>query len=409
MAPEATDNQVPPAGSVFSLGWLMAQLYGPLQRRPAGENLSHLPALAELDESDGIKLALVELARLLAPYPDLSGAPLANAWGSGDQTAFTAAVSALNLAILECLIFDSEQLNAYQLGRALSDTCWLPENADAKFFLGQFERHRLATLQLWLAQASGVLPPLSAVTVSRSLQNWQDWADTYASMITSGWATLRAPISAAVRTQAAAWHALLGGQTDTDSQTSVDAWIQAGRSMVRTGRQLTAEVLRRFWPIVVIIAVATGGLLYLAIANSSGTAKVWTSLVTVAAALGVSGASLRAAALRAASGIEQDIWRAANFDARAWGATWLPTEPHGRAQQRQLANRGVDAPHARNALEVSASSRQPAPGPPPLTTPPQPVAAQPVAAQPVAAQPVAAQPVPPGPPPASAGAPAGLG
>jgi hypothetical protein len=404
MAPEATDNQVPPAGSVFSLGWLMAQLYGPLQRRPAGENLSHLPALAELDESDGIKLALVELARLLAPYPDLSGAPLANAWGSGDQTAFTAAVSALNLAILECLIFDSEQLNAYQLGRALSDTCWLPENADAKFFLGQFERHRLATLQLWLAQASGVLPPLSAVTVSRSLQNWQDWADTYASMITSGWATLRAPISAAVRTQAAAWHALLGGQTDTDSQTSVDAWIQAGRSMVRTARQLTAEVLRRFWPIVVIIAVATGGLLYLAIANSSGTAKVWTSLVTVAAALGVSGASLRAAALRAASGIEQDIWRAANFDARAWGATWLPTEPHGRAQQRQLANRGVDAPHARNALEVSASSRQPAPGPPPLTTPP-----QPVAAQPVAAQPVAAQPVPPGPPPASAGAPAGLG
>jgi hypothetical protein len=404
MAPEATDNQVPPAGSVFSLGWLMAQLYGPLQRRPAGENLSHLPALAELDESDGIKLALVELARLLAPYPDLSGAPLANAWGSGDQTAFTAAVSALNLAILECLIFDSEQLNAYQLGRALSDTCWLPENADAKFFLGQFERHRLATLQLWLAQASGVLPPLSAVTVSRSLQNWQDWADTYASMITSGWATLRAPISAAVRTQAAAWHALLGGQTDTDSQTSVDAWIQAGRSMVRTGRQLTAEVLRRFWPIVVIIAVATGGLLYLAIANSSGTAKVWTSLVTVAAALGVSGASLRAAALRAASGIEQDIWRAADFDARAWGATWLPTEPHGRAQQRQLANRGVDAPHARNALEVSASSRQPAPGPPPLTTPP-----QPVAAQPVAAQPVAAQPVPPGPPPASAGAPAGLG
>ena len=224
-------------------------------------------------------------------------------------------------------------------------------------------------MQLWLAQASGVLPPLSAVTVSGSLQNWQDWADTYASMITSGWATLRAPISAAMRTQAAAWHALLGGQTDTAGQTSVDAWIQAGRSMVHTARQLTAEILRRFWPIVVIIAVATGGLLYLAIANSSGTAKVWTSLVTVAAALGVSGASLRTAALRAASGMEEDIRQAATFDARAWGATWLPTEPQGRAQQRRLANRGVDAPHARNALEVSAPSGQPAPGPPPASAP----------------------------------------
>ena len=368
MAPEVTDNQTPPPGSVFSLGWLMAQLYGPLQRRPAEENPAHLPTVTELDKSDGIKLALVELARLLGPYPNLSGAALATAWNSGDQPGFTAAVSTLNLAILEQLIPDVQQLNAYQLGRALSDTCWLPGNADAKFFLGQFERHRLATLQLWLAQASGVLPPLSAVTVSRSLQNWQDWADTYASMITSGWATLRAPISAAMRTQAAAWHALLGGQMDTAGQTSVDAWIQAGRSMVRTARQLTLEILRRFWPIVVIIAAATGGLLYLAIANSSGTAKVWTSLVTVAAALGVSGASLRAAALSAASGMEEDVRRAANFDARAWGATWLPTEPQGRGQQRQLANRGVDAPHARNALEVSAPSGQPAPGPPPLTT-----------------------------------------
>ena len=407
MAPEVTDNQTPPPGSVFSLGWLMAQLYGPLQRRPAEENPAHLPTVTELDKSDGIKLALVELARLLGPYPNLSGAALATAWNSGDQPGFTAAVSTLNLAILEQLIPDVQQLNAYQLGRALSDTCWLPGNADAKFFLGQFERHRLATLQLWLAQASGVLPPLSAVTVSRSLQNWQDWADTYASMITSGWATLRAPISAAMRTQAAAWHALLGGQMDTAGQTSVDAWIQAGRSMVRTARQLTLEVLRRFWLIVVIIAAATGGLLYLAIANSSGTAKVWTSLVTVAAALGVSGASLRAAALRAASGMEEDVRRAANFDARAWGATWLPTEPQGRGQQRQLANRGVDAPHARNALEVSAPSGQPAPGPPPLTTPSQPVAPQPVAPQPVAPQPVAPEPVEPGPPPASAGAPAG--
>ena len=387
MAPEVTDNQIPPAGSVFSLGWLMAELYGPLQRRPAEENPARLPAVAELDESDRINLALVKLARLLAPYPNLSGATVATAWGSGDQPGFTAAVSALNLAILEQLISDGQQLSAYQLGRALNDTCWLPDNADAKFFLGQFERHRLATLQLWLAQASGVLPPLSAVTVNRSLQNWQDWADSYASMITSGWATLRAPISAAMRTQAAAWHALLGGQMDTDGQTSVDAWIQAGRSMVRTTRQLTAEVLRRFWPIVVIIAAATGGLLYLAIANSSGTAKVWTSLVTVAAALGVSGASVRAAALRAASGMEQDVCRAANFDARAWGATWLPTEPQGRAQQRRLANRGVDAPHARNGLEVSAPSGQPAPAPAPLATPPEPVAAGPVGAGPVAAEP----------------------
>ncbi len=209
---------------------------------------------------------------------------------------------------------------------------------------------------MWLAGASGVLPPLSAVTVSRSLQNWQEWADSYASMIKDGWATLRSPVAAALHTQAAAWHCLLRGEMDTGGQTSVDAWVQAGRSMVRTSRQLVLAIVRHFWLLLAVIAAATGGLLYLAIANSSGTAKVWTSLATVAAAFGITGASLRAAAIRAATGMEQDISRAASFDARAWGATWLPTVPQGRLQQYRLANRGVAAPRPRNGLEMPARS-----------------------------------------------------
>lgn len=366
-AQEANDPAVA-VGSMFSLGWLMAQLYGPLQHWRGSETTAHLPTVSELDADAQMILAFVELDSLLSPYPSLSSTGITTAWHAQGHKGFTPAVGALHLQILEHLILDYPQLNAYQLGRALSDTCWLPdEKLGPEFFLQQFNRYRLATLQTWLATASGVLPPLSAATVSRSLQNWQDWADINASGIKVRWARAHRSVVAALRTQASAWHALLAGQADTSGQTSVDAWIQAGQSILRTTRLLMLAVLRRFWPVAVIIAAATGALLYLAIANSSGTAKVWTSLVTVAAALGVSGASARAAAAKVASGLKEDIWTAASLDAKAWAATWLPTLPQSRLQKHRLASYGVAAPQTKSELEKLAAQDQAAPqldGPP---------------------------------------------
>jgi hypothetical protein len=365
-------TQAAPAGSVFSMGWLMAQLFGPLQHRRGNENRAHLPTVAELDADYQMELAFRELKDLLSPHVGLSSAGIEIAWKSPGHEGFTAAVTALHREILGQLVNDPPQLNAYQLGRALSDTCWLPsEQAGPEFFLREFSRHRLATLQTWLAQAVGTFPALSAATVSKSLQNWQDWADVNAPRIQSGWATVHRSVVAALRTQAWAWHALLAGQADSTSPASLDAWAHAGQSILRTTRILILAILRRFWPIVVVLAAATGGLLYLAIANSSGTAKVWTSLVTVAAALGVTGGSLRAAAKRAVSGFEQDIWHAASLDARAWSATWLPTLPQSPLQQYRLASRGVALPQARNSLEIPATAEPPSAEPVPTEPVPQ--------------------------------------
>jgi hypothetical protein len=313
-----SQTQTPPAGSTFSLGWLMAQLFGPLQHRRRSETLAHLPTVAELDTDQQMALAFLELKDLLSPYPGLSSADIETAWKSSGHEGFTAAVTALHLELLAQLVGDPPQLNAYQLGRALSDTCWLPnEQAGPEFFLREFSRHRLATLQTWLAQANGMLPALSAAILSRFWQNWQDWADINARGITVGWAIAHRSVVAALRTQARAWHAVLAGQADAAGPTSPDAWAHAGQSILRTTRILVLAALRRFWPVAAVLAAATGGLLYLAIANSSGTARVWTSLVTAAAALGVTGGSLRAAAKRAASGIEQGIWHTASLDAQA--------------------------------------------------------------------------------------------
>jgi hypothetical protein len=379
MSVDAAADQTLPVGSMFSLGWLMAQLFGPVQRRPGSDTSAHLPTISELDVDSYMDIAFLELEKLLGPLPDLSDADIKAAWNAADHEGFTAAVKALHMKILHELVDDHAQLSAYQLGRALSDTCWRPdETAGADFVLREFGRQRLAALQTWLAEAGGALPPQSAATVSRSLQNWQNWVDINASQLTDAWATAHRSVVPALRTQASSWHALLAGETDLSGQTNVDAWVQAGQSMLRTTRLLMLTIIRRFWPVVLVIAVATGGLLYLATANSSGTAKVWTSLVTVAAALGVSGVSLRAAALKAVGGIEQDIRDAAALDARAWGVTWLPTLPQSRLQQYRLASRGVAAPQVKKGLAL----------------PEAPAAAPPAAAPPAAAPPAAVPPAP---------------
>jgi len=364
-------DQDPPAGSVFSLGWLMAQLFGPLrpQSSPAasaaagGSALAgpaapaHLPAVSELSTDEQTDLAVRELGILLQDgAPELTSSDVQAAWQKREYAVFETAVQDLHLKILQQLIGDEQKLAAYQLGTALNDLCWLGGQAGPDVFLGEFSRPRLATLQAWLAKASGTLPPQSAPTVSWSLQNWQDWTDINAKRLAGGWTGDRVVVAAALQTQGQAWHALLAGQTDISGQTSVDAWVEAGESILRSTRLLGLRILRRFWPVVVVILAATGGLLYVVSANATGTSAVWASLVTVAGAFGISGASLRAAAKRAFSGLEQDLTRAAVTDARAWSVTWLPTLPQGLMQRSELRSRGVDAPHVKKGLETARLS-----------------------------------------------------
>jgi hypothetical protein len=114
--------------------------------------------------------------------------------------------------------------------------------------------------------------------------------------------------------------------------------------------------MRRFWPVAVVIVAAIGGLLYLAQANTAGTSRVWTSLVTVAGGFGLTGASLQAAAKRTGAAIEQPLWQTAEIDARAWAVTWLPTIPMGPIRRHRLSRRGVAVPTQGARLEAPPNS-----------------------------------------------------
>ena len=115
--------------------------------------------------------------------------------------------------------------------------------------------------------------------VSRSLQHWQDWADVWAganaSRLDAAWTQARPYLVNALRAQGRSWQALLAGQTDTSGQTSVEAWVEARESILRSVQMLGRRILRRFWLVVVVILAVTGGLLYVVSAKTQGATTVW--------------------------------------------------------------------------------------------------------------------------------------
>jgi hypothetical protein len=352
-------------GSVFELGWLMAQLFDDRRRKsfdvrqPAFNQTIQLPLVADLDDAALLKFLVADLHDLIVVFPDISDASVqAEAAkkqpGSAepfDQVSFDQAVGTLNLAILDGFADDQQQLNAYQLGLALSDLCWLPMADGMDSFIGMFRRGQVAAMQTWLNAAGTALPPSAAGIVGQSLSHWADWVDVNAPKMKArdtGWD----PVIGALRVQGGVWHSVLSAAPDVSLNPGIGAWIQAGSAITRAAGLMSSAILRRFWPIVIVAAAALAGLLYLVIANLSGASQVWASLATVAVVVCGGGAGLGSAVSRAFGGIGYEIWSAAKLEAQAWNITWLPPMPQGTAQRVKLESRGVAVPQIRKNVDI---------------------------------------------------------
>jgi hypothetical protein len=355
----------PPVGSVFALGWLMAELFDARRRRsfdvrlPAFSETVQLPLISDLGDAELLDFLVTDLHDLLAPYPDASDAAVrAEAAkkqpGSAEpfsQQSFDQEVRKLHLAVLDQLADEQQQLNAYQLGLALSDMCWLPSAEGLDSFIGMFKRGQVAAMQTWLNGAGSAIPPSTAAIVGQSLSHWADWIDVNAPHLAAANGNTGTVISA-LRVQGEVWHSILTADPDVSLDPSMGAWVQAGSAIVRATGMLSTAILRRFWPVVLFAMAALAGLLYLVIATLSGASQVWASLVTVAAVVGCSGVGLGTGVSSAFGGVGYEIWNAAKLEAQAWNITWLPAMPQRTMQRVKLENRGVAAPQIRKNVDV---------------------------------------------------------
>src|ERR1700733_11968674 len=399
-----------PAGVVFALGWVMAELFDPRRRArvtnstPPFSPVTQLPLVADLAADQKLVYLAAELSELLRWFPALrrplrlvthqankkkaavAAENLATAEAADDaqadnvvhaaaaaavaaapfsETEFLAAVAGLNEAILDEFADDAERSSAYQLGLSLSDLVWLPgitvtagEASPASRpsgLFGLFARSHLAAVQTLLSGAGKQLPSGAATIVSRSLDNWADWIDVNSARIKSPGADTWSPdadtVLHALRVQGWVWRSVLIADPEVAVQPSMGAWVQAGSSIARAARMIGAVIVRRFWPGVVIALVALGGLLYLVISNLSGASQVWASLVTVAAIVGSSTWGLGSGVSQAFDGVGYEIWSAAKLDAAAWGVTWLPALTASRVERARLEVRGVAMPQIRKNLD----------------------------------------------------------
>jgi len=409
--PAAMLRATQPAGVVFALGWVMAELFDPRRRArvtdstPPFSAVTQLPLVADLAADQKLVYLAAELSELLRWFPALrrplrlvaaqankkkaavaaenlataeaadeaqaddvvhaAAAAAAVAAAPFSETEFLAAVTGLNQAILDEFADDAERSSAYQLGLSLSDLVWLPgitapggEASPASRpsgLFGLFARSHLAAVQTLLSGAGKQLPSGAATIVSRSLDNWADWIDVNSARIKSPGADTWSPdadtVLHALRVQGWVWRSVLIADPEVAVQPSMGAWVQAGSSIARAARMIGAVIVRRFWPLVVIALVALGGLLYLVISNLSGASQVWASLVTVAAVVGSSTWGLGSGVSQAFDGVGYEIWSAAKLDAAAWGVTWLPALTASRVERARLEVRGVAMPQIRKNLD----------------------------------------------------------
>jgi hypothetical protein len=365
-AATATTTATPPSvtrdqnagASAFALGWHVAELYQPFPEpeRPGSKN--YLPSIAEYDFSARITLGFDQVDALLerAGLGDLGRNAIAGAQRASDPARRTRELKRLHVRVLDRLACEDEsQAAAYQLGTALSAFCRSAQNEAPEAsrgvddILGQFTRDRQATLHAWLGQMSALAP--AAIAVSRSLRNWSGWVDANTPSLKREWNNHERTVRAAARSQSVVWERLLSNPASAAIQPPIGAWVHAGEQIVRSTEKTVAQVCRWFWPVILILLAATGGLLYLALNDAEGTARVWAALVTVAGGLAASGAGIRTGARRVAAGVEQSAWRAAELEAQAWTITWLPTIHQSLLTRYRLRRSGVSPPAGGTQLE----------------------------------------------------------
>jgi hypothetical protein len=398
-------SAVAPPGSIFSLGWLMAELFDSRrrvsvsERQPPFDPAVQLPQVPDLTPDPKLVFLAAELTELVHWYQALgektarvttetdklkaaaaaedasvgeSAAAAARGMARpGDEVPFSeatllTAVSELNQAILDEFADTPERLSAYQLGLALSDLTWLPCKAESgaqgsaasrpSALIGLFSRAQLAATKTLLNGAGSQLPSSAAAVVSQSLDNWADWLDVNAASFTESgadaWSAKGDVVLAALRVQGSVWYSVLIADPDVSVAPSMGAWVQAGSSIARATAKISGVVLRRFWPLVLIALAVLGGLLALVIVNLSGASQVWASLATVAAVAAASGVGLGSGVSGAFDGVGYEIWSAAKLDASAWNVTWLPAMTSTAMERVRLDSRGVAAPKIRKNLDV---------------------------------------------------------
>jgi hypothetical protein len=345
--------QLKPVQLALYAGWTMAVLYGTIPgdqsddaAAPASARPPELPTVNELAPEQRRTLERVRLSHLLADLlPDFAGLSKLDAMPAGNDggepETRKSTLESLNLDILEALTATPPELQlAYELGRSLRETA-NPPNCAATGLAEQLGRMRIAKLQQWLVTLSPEFPELTAAVVAGSLGRWSDLAavtvgSNETRQMRSTLYSLRqlppqekqesiaAAMCAYLLQQGDIWLMLLIGELATSGLLTPEGYVTAGEAALHRSGAIARAVLRHYWFGLLVLAVALGGTLFLAIRYLEGASEVWTSIAAIAGSLAVSAQTIASTASRLTAEAARPVFAIAEEDAMAWAITTLP-------------------------------------------------------------------------------------
>ena len=357
---------VPAVRLALQTGWTMAVLYGLIAEPPPSSALQ-LPTVHELPPDERRELELARLRHLLARLaerPECLGAglPLRVPALQAPKTAHAKALADLNLAILKGVASAHPEIElAYELGRSLRDTANPPPAGDgatasADGLKIKLAHGRVAKLQEWLATLAPAFPRHTAAAVAASIGRWSNFAAQVLGATPDAQPAAGAgdPVAGhedTVKTmrrylleQGDVWLMLLIGARSAAGLLTPEGYAAAGEAALRRSAEIVWSIIKHYWLVWAVLGTALGGLLFLSFAYLGGAAKVWTSIATVAGAIGASARTITSAASRLAAEAERPVFAMAEEDVMAWAVTTIPVIGMPAAGIRRLRKAGVEPP-----------------------------------------------------------------
>jgi hypothetical protein len=309
---------LPSACTAFAIGWQIGSLLSEpsLYDAAAAEEgtRSELTALQPLDETkralDQIKGGLHKLTIHLetAGFEPIRTEAVEKALQASGQDQLRRVLTAFDGEVASGLTAADGRLGkAHDVGRALAETCLEPEDPES------FDRAfgpRVVDIKSWLADLASSFPAHASRAVVLSLRSWEAWAaDPRLDDEPLDWPRHGAAVRTALHRQGEVWRALLAGEKDGADM------LDAGHYL-RAANRLVAGMVSTLWrfarpvalPLAFLFLLLAGGIALLVLAGKFG--RIVGAIATVVAALGITGAGIRARLGQVTTQLQTYLWGA---------------------------------------------------------------------------------------------------
>lgn len=312
---EAPENGRGPVTIALALGWHMVELDdcasgGYVPGRPH----DGLPRLESLTVQQRRALLVEELAAGIhklagsfaaAGREGVSTATIRAALAEEGEETLQRSIADLHVDLLLALRATEPTLGkAYRLGHALAETCLRPEDRDS---LDEAFGPGVVSTKELLADLSSSLPAHTARAVLLSLRSWETWAaDPTIDDDPLDWPRHGPAVRACLRREGQLWHALLTGEKRGEDMLDAHDYLGAADRLVSSSLRAAKVVLRRLWWLVAFVALVAA----VAIALLLRDEEVVGAIAAGLAAIGLTGAGLKAQLTRMARPLEKSLWGA---------------------------------------------------------------------------------------------------